>query len=464
MGYKDIYQHYKTSILNGSLKPGEKLPSIRTLAAELDVAKRTVEAAFDILIGEGYLQTGGARGTWVNPDLLLPKRTRESKVNTVIDNELQHIIDLRDNDGYFRLGIPSLDEFPFKNWLLVSSKALRSMDKSDLVLPPVSGYSPLREAIAGYLNISRGLRCTPDQIFITSGYKASVALVLNTLSLKTDKVVFEEPGYFFGSKLLKRIAHNLHYNPIDKHGLDLNYFKQYNHDAKFVFITPSHHSPLAVTLSLPRRQELLDWANSKKSWIIEDDYDGEFHYTKKLIPSLKSIDHADRVIYVGTFSKTIMPSIRTSYIVLPKELVIKFTETAEITETSQPLLPQKILSHFIREGHFYKHLKKMRILYQKRRMMVLNALEKVYPGMFSVELMDGGMHIVAFLKTGSNDQKLAQSWQKHGLLVFPLSSWYAEKKKRYGLVIGYTNVKSEKEAIIALKKVEIETRKILKSE
>lgn len=463
-GYKDIYQNIKKSILSGSLKPGEKVASIRILSTELGVAKRTVEAAYDILVGEGYLVSKGAKGTIVNPDLLIKKPAPLQKTTDLADPTLKKIIDLRDNKGYFRLGVPSLDEFPFKTWLLVSGKAVRSMDVGDLTLPPITGYQPLRDAIANYLNISRGVACSADQIFITSGYKSSVALVLKALALKNDKVVYEEPGYFFGQKLLKRIVQNLHYNPIDPNGLDTEYFKRYNSDAKFVFITPSHHSPLAVTLSLPRRQELLNWASAKGSWLIEDDYDGEFHYTKKLIPALKSIDTHDKVIYIGTFSKTIMPSIRTSYIVVPKELISKFAETSEITETSQPLLPQKILARFLSEGHFFKHLKKMRTLYQARRMMVLNALNKVFPDHFNYELADGGMHIVAFLKNGTNDVKLANLWNSSDLLVFPLSAWYAGKSKRYGLVIGYTNIKSEKEALGALKKVQIETDKLLGDE
>lgn len=368
------------------------------------------------------------------------------------DEELETYIKIRDNEGYFRLGVPSLDAFPIKTWLLVSGKALRSMSIFDMTQPPVAGYYPLRQAIATYLNISRGVDCTPDQIFITSGYKNSIDLILKTLISKNDKVVFEDPGYFFGQRLLKRIAHNLHYNPVDSDGLNFEYFKKHHDDAKFVITTPAHHSPLGVSLSLPRRNKLLNWAKSRKSWIIEDDYDGEFHYTKKQIPSLKSLDAYDRVIYVGTFSKTIMPSIRTSYIVMPKDLIDVFLKTGEITETGQALLTQKILATFMNEGHFFKHLKKMRILYQHRRHMVINALTKVYPDDFYFEITDGGMHIVAYLKKGIDDAKIAKKWQELGLRVTALSEWYSGKSKRYGLVIGYTNIKSEKEAISLLQK------------
>lgn len=453
-GYKVIYSRYKQSILSGALKPSEKVPSIRVLAEELGVAKRTVESAYDILIGEGYLISKGAKGTIVNPDLnIKPVVIKTSDVKNEDDNNLGKLVSLRDTEGHFRLGIPSLDAFPSKTWLLVSGKAIRSMDPLDMIQPHVAGYFPLRQAIANYLNISRGVNCDANQIFITSGYKNSIDLILKTLCDKKDKIVFEDPGYFFGQKLLKRSGVNLQYNPVDSSGLNYDYFKKHHLDAKLVILTPAHQSPLSVTLSLPRRNSLLNWARQKKSWIVEDDYDGEFHYTKKQIPSLKSLDTHDRVIYVGTFSKTIMPSIRTSYIVMPKQLLEKFLSTSEITETGQAFLPQKILTNFMNDGHFFKHLKKMRVLYQKRRQMVIDAVNKVFPGEFYFEISDGGMHIVAFLRIGTDDVKLAKTWHKHGLQVFPLSYWYAGKNKRYGLVIGFTNIKSEKEAVTLLQRV-----------
>ena len=436
------------------------MTSIRSLAEELGVAKKTVEAAYDILIGEGYLITQGPRGTIVNPDLIISKKSNERKTQ-LRDDELVSIMRLREADGLFRLGVPALDHFPFKAWLLVSGRAVREMGVNDLFNPPVLGHLPLRKAISNYLNVSRGISCSPEQIIITSGYKHSIALILNTLSQKSDKVVFEDPGYIFGHKLLKRIVNRLFFNPVDTQGFNLDYFKRYNSDAKFVLIAPSHQSPLTVSLSLSRKHELLEWAQKNKSWIIEDDYDGEFHYTKRIIPALKSLDVNDRVIYVGTFSKTIMPSIRTSYIVAPLETVDRFLETAEITETSHPLLTQKILTKFINEGHFYRHLKKMRILYQARRKFVLKALEKVFPDVFSLDATDGGMQIIAYLKNSTDDKGLAKVWQENGLLVYPLSNWYSGNKKKFGLVIGFTNIHSEIEATNAFKRVLDKTKSFL---
>lgn len=463
-GYKTIYEQYRHSITRGLLKPGDKVPSVRVLASELGVARKTVETAWAILVGEGYLVSQGARGTRVNPDLSLggEKKTVPTAQNG--DALLSMAETLRDQAGFLRLGIPSLDAFPYKKWLLLSGKAVRSMQPVEMTNPPLMGYAPLREAIAHYVNISRGLSCSAEQIFITSGYNHNLRLILSALGRPGDKVLFEDPGYYFGQQTLKRIASNLHFAPVDNHGLNVDYVQQHHRDARFVFVTPSHQSPLAVTLSLPRKQQLLDWAQQNESWIIEDDYDGEFHYTRKVLPALKSLDTQDRVIYMGTFSKTVMPALRISYLVMPRACVAQFRETGELTESGQPVLTQKILAAFMGEGHFFRHLKKMRTLYSQRRKTMLAALEQVYPGMFDIEVSDGGMHIIALLRTSTQDVRLAQIWQQHQLQVSPLSRWYNQTHKRYGLIMGYTNVRSAQEAVALLQRPAQETRALLSVE
>lgn len=451
MGYREIYERYTQSILSGNLKPGEKVPSIRVLAADLGVAKKTVESAYDLLIGEGYLVSRRAKGTVVNPDLHIQATTGRDCSAPSQEAAVTNSAETAQNEGYLRLGIPSLDAFPYRKWLSLSGKAIRSMGPEEMLSPPVAGYAPLREAIANYVNLSRGLKCRANQVFITSGYKQSIALTLQALTTEADKIVFEEPGYFLGRELLSHLARNLVYIPVDDQGMNVNYLVRHHSDAKLVITTPAHQSPLAVTLSLARRSQLLQWAQSSQGWILEDDYDGEFHYTRKVIPSLKSLDREDRVIYVGTFSKTVMPSMRVSYLVVPRALVPKFQAVADVLTTGLALLPQKTLSLFLTEGHFFKHLKKMRALYQARRKMVCTALQTVYPSLFDVEMTDGGMHIVAFLKRGTQDETLATIWQEHDLRVCPLSKWYAQTPRRYGLVIGYTNVPSLEEALRLLR-------------
>ena len=459
-GYHDIYTRYRDNITRGVLKPGDKVPAIRVLAEELKVARKTVETAYAILTGEGYLVSQGARGTRVNPDLLLPGHGAPAEQATATLPE--SLISQRERSGFLRPGIPALDSFPYKKWLLLAGQATRSMRQEEMLNPPVLGWYPLRQAIARYLNISRGLSCTAEQVLITSGYSGSLRLILDTLASRSDKVVFEDPGYFMGQQLLKRIVPRLHTVPVDRSGMDTGYLLRHHHDARFAIVTPSHQSPLAVTLSLPRKQQLLDWASQNAAWIIEDDYDGEFHYTRKVLPSLKSLDQHDRVIFMGTFSKTIMPSLRMGYVVMPASTVAAFTDCADIVTSGQPVLTQKILTAFLNEGHFFRHLKKMRALYQTRRDWMIAALREVYGDLFFTEQNDGGMHIVAFLSKGSSDREVARCWQQHQLQVNALSEWYRGSGKRYGLVMGYNNVRTYQEALDLLEGPKQQTLELLR--
>jgi GntR family transcriptional regulator/MocR family aminotransferase len=459
-GYHDIYTRYRDNITRGVLKPGDKVPAIRVLAEELKVARKTVETAYAILTGEGYLVSQGARGTRVNPDLLLPGHNAPAEQATGTLPE--SLISQRERSGFLRPGIPALDSFPYKKWLLLAGQATRSMRQEEMLNPPVLGWYPLRQAIARYLNISRGLSCTAEQVLITSGYSGSLRLILDTLASRSDKVVFEDPGYFMGQQLLKRIVPRLYTVPVDRSGMDTGYLLRHHHDARFAIVTPSHQSPLAVTLSLPRKQQLLDWASQNESWIIEDDYDGEFHYTRKVLPSLKSLDQHDRVIFMGTFSKTIMPSLRMGYVVMPASTVAAFTDCADIVASGQPILTQKILTAFLNEGHFFRHLKKMRALYQTRRDWMIAALQEVYGDLFFTEQNDGGMHIVAFLTKGSCDRDVARCWQQHQLQVNALSEWYRGSGKRYGLVMGYNNVRTYQEALDLLEGPKRQTLELLR--
>lgn len=459
-GYHAIYTRYRDNIARGVLKPGDKVPAIRVLAEELKVARKTVETAYAILIGEGYLVSQGARGTRVNPDLNLPA-SQNAPAEQATGVLPESLISQRERTGFLRPGIPALDCFPYKKWLLLAGQATRSMRQEEMLSPPVMGWYPLRQAIARYLNISRGLSCTAEQVLITSGYSGSLRLILDTLASRSDKVVFEDPGYFMGQQLLKRIVPCLHTVPVDRSGMDTDYLLRHHRDARFAIVTPSHQSPLAVTLSLPRKQQLLDWATQNNAWIIEDDYDGEFHYTRKVLPSLKSLDHHDRVIFMGTFSKTVMPSLRMGYVVMPTSTVAAFTDCADIVTSGQPVLTQKILTTFLSDGHFFRHLKKMRALYQQRRDWTIAALHEVYGERFFTEQNDGGMHIVAFLTKGSGDRDVARIWQQHQLQVNALSEWYRGSGKRYGLVMGYNNVRSYEEALILLRKPLAETLRLL---
>ncbi|NUW54247.1 PLP-dependent aminotransferase family protein [Cronobacter turicensis] len=443
-GYREIYQRYRQNIHDGLLKPGDRVPSIRELAQELQVAKKTVEAAYAVLVGEGYLVSRGPQGTQVNPALTVPAQLAQTAPAVTGDDDALMASD--EHDGFLRPGLPSLDQFPYKKWLLLSARATRAMRPEEMVNPPVAGYAPLRAAIASYLTLSRGVACTADDIFITNGYRGNLLLTVQALLGREGSVAMEDPAYFLGQRLLKTLTPHLYAVPVDNEGLQVDYLLRHHPDARLAIVTPTHHSPLGVSLSLPRKQQLLAWASRHNAWIVEDDYDGEFHFTRNVLPSLKSLDTDDRVVYIGTFSKTIMPSVRIGYLVMPRAARHAFLESGALLTGGQPLLMQKILAAFLTGGEFYTHLRKMRALYQQRRAIAITALHAVYPGVFETPLEDGGMHVVAYLKTATCDAALARLWQQHQLHVSALSPWYRRPDKRYGLIVGYANLRSTEEA------------------
>ncbi len=454
-GYLDIYERYRANILSGAIKPGARVPSIRMLADELGVAKKTVESAYDILIGEGYLLTRGAKGTIVNPEVKVRVGSRIPKIapRPVFANE-----DVSMRQGDFRLGVPAFDAFPIKVWRRIAAHAVHYSTPADLDYPSATGYLPLKNALASYLGVSRGITCFPEQIFVTNGYNDSMELILKAMYQRNEKFVLEEPGYFMAPRILASRKIDFRLSPAGANGLDVPFFLAKHQDARFVLLTPTHHSPLIGSMPLAARRALLAWAARKHAWVLEDDYDGEFHYEKRLVPSLKSLDEKDRVIYIGTFGKSIMPGVRVGYIVAPASLQPRFMAAAMVSRAGQSILVQKILARFVSEGHFFRHLKKMRPLYRERRRMVIAAVEKVFPGRFRIDGGDGGLHLVAHMDPACSDVRLAASWRKRGIAVKALSDWYHGVRKQSGLVIGFTNIRSEQEAVNLLAKVKVGIR------
>jgi GntR family transcriptional regulator / MocR family aminotransferase len=449
-GYLGIYERYRANILSGALKPGGRVPSIRVLANELGVAKKTVESAYNVLIGEGYLLSRGAKGTIVNPELnvRINSRTHKTASRPVFAKEEASL-----RQGDFRLGVPAFDAFPIKVWRRIAAHAVHYSTAADLDYPSPTGYLPLKRALASYLGVSRGIPCCADQIFVTNGYNDSMELILKTLYQRDEKFVLEDPGYFMTPRILASRNIDFRLSPAGAAGLDVAAFLAKHQDARFLSLTPTHHNPLVGSMPLAARRGLLAWAARKNAWILEDDYDGEFHYEQRLIPSLKSLDEKDRVIYIGTFGKSIMPGVRVGYIVAPASLQPRFLASAMVSRSGQSILIQKILARFVSEGHFFKHLKKMRTLYRERKRLVIAAIEKVFPGRFRIEANDGGLHLVAHLDQARSDVQLAASWRERGIAVKALSDWYQGPQKKFGLVIGFTNIRSEKEAVNLLEKV-----------
>jgi len=294
--YLQLYHRYRESITLGKLQPGERVPSVRNLASELNVARGTVEMAYQMLVSEGYFITRGAAGTIVSPHLNNLLTPEQERTKNTIPASRHRPLSIGDEPLLFQPGIPAFDAFPRKAWSRLSGQTLRSLETEMMNYPPPAGYAPLRQAIASYLGISRGITCTPEQVFITTGYQGALELVCRTLLQPGDTGWYEDPGYFFGRQYLERAGMKLIAVPVDNEGLDVTTGQQQAPQARFAVVTPSHQSPTGAALSLPRRLALLEWANRQQSWIIEDDYDSEFRYHGRPLPALKSLDREQGVV------------------------------------------------------------------------------------------------------------------------------------------------------------------------
>ena len=440
--YRQLYQRFRESIADGRLRPGDRVPAVRALAAELNLARGTVEAAYQLLIGEGYLMARGAAGTVVTPHL--------AAVSSPIHQPpLASTTYLATHSGTqplaLQMGLPALDAFPRKLWTRLAGRQLRQAGLEGLVYPDPRGHAPLRAAIATYLGISRGITCRPEQIFVCAGYRACLDLISHTLMQPGDTCWLEEPGYFMARNALLEAGAQLVPVPVDDQGLDVAQGIRRAPDARFAVVTPTHQSPLGVSLSLPRRLALLDWANSRGSWIIEDDYDSEYRYQGKPLPALKSLDQQGRVLYTGTFSKVLFPGLRLAYLVVPADQSEAFARQADRLHNHCPHLLQATVTAFLNEGHFARHLKKMRSLYARRRQWLVEALQQQMGDRLLINPQAGGMHLVVGLREG-DDNPLAQRARSVGIAVEPLSQWYLEAEPRHGLVLGFTNITSAEQA------------------
>lgn len=440
--YRQLYQRFRESIADGRLRPGDRVPAVRALAAELNLARGTVEAAYQLLIGEGYLMTRGAAGTVVTPHLTPTSSPPPRAPVASAAHQPTHAGAL---PLALQMGLPALDAFPRKLWTRLAGRQLRQTGLEGLVYPDPRGHAPLRAAIATYLGISRGIACHPEQVFVCAGYRACLDLISHTLMQPGDRCWLEEPGYFMARDTLFEAGAQLVPVPVDDQGLDVAEGIARDPDARFAVVTPTHQSPLGMSLSLPRRLALLEWANQRGSWIIEDDYDSEYRYQGKPLPALKSLDQQGRVLYTGTFSKVLFPGLRLAYLVVPDAQSEAFARQADRLHNHCPHLLQATVCAFLSEGHFARHLNRMRSLYARRRQWLVDALHRQCGQRLRVNTQAGGMHLVATLDEGS-DVALAQRARTVGIAVEPLSQWYLRDTPRQGLVLGFTNIASAEQA------------------
>ncbi|WP_041946653.1 PLP-dependent aminotransferase family protein [Variovorax paradoxus] len=440
--HRQIYERFRTAIEQGLLHPGDRVASARSLASELGVARGTVETAYNQLAGEGYFSPQGQAGTVVSPSLPSPRsarRTPQRAETRAFDPALAEAAP----PPPLQLGIPALDAFPRKLWARLAARRARATTAADMFYGDPSGHSLLRTAIATYLRVSRGVSCHPSQVFVTGGYRASLALISHTLLDRDERVWVEDPGYPPTREVLRSAGQRTVPVPVDEEGLVVARGVRKAAKARMAVVTPSHQAPLGVSMSLARRLQLLDWASQAKAWIVEDDYDGEYRYAGPPLPALKSLDRHDRVLYAGSFSKVLYPGLALGYVVVPESLRDAFGEAARTWSNGCPQITQAVVADFIREGHFSRHLKKMRLLYARRRHMLAAALLKAFGEDVRIDLQAGGMHLIArFGRRREGDEALARRAQLAGLNCQPLSVRGTARFRDEGLLMGFTNVGS----------------------
>jgi len=445
---QQIYDRLRRAIDARMLRPGARLASARALASELGVARGTVEAAYQRLAGEGYVLARGPAGTIVSPHLSQQPAPAPAKSATNVRPPADHdaMVVNPEPPLPLQLGIPGLDAFPRKLWSRLATRRIRATSPAELSYSDARGHLPLRQAIAAYLLVSRGVPCRAEQILVTGGYRASLALILQTLLHQRDRVWIEDPCYPPTRTLLQRAGAMPCAVPVDDEGLVVVEGIRRTPKARLAVVTPSHHAPLGVSMSMPRRLQLLDWASRQEAWIVEDDYDGEFHYHGPPLPALKSRDTVDRVIYAGSFSKVLFPALSLGYLVLPERLTEPFAASVRTWPNYVPRVTQAIVADFIDEGHFSRHLKKMRALYAHRRALLVAALIDAFGGRVTIDLARGGMHLVARFSSRAGDETLARRAQRAGLNCQALSPRYLGQTKQEGLLMGFTNVATAQEA------------------
>lgn len=437
--YRQIYDRFRSAIASGVLQPGDRIPSARALTKELGLARGTIEAAYSLLAAEGYIVARGQAGTIVAPDLKLraPVASIPSSGNTPPPTFRA------DSIQPFQMGLPALDMFPRKIWARLGARCVRSMQAADMAHPSVSGFPELRTAIAAYLHMSRGIDCSPAQIFLTSGYHHTMALISHALLKADDRVWLEDPGYPPTRELLAHMRITAVPVPVDQDGMIVSEGIRTAPGARAAVVTPAHQSPLCVTLSLPRRLALLDWAAQNKAWVIEDDYDGEYRYVSRPLPALKSLDRDGRVLYSGTFSKVLFPGLRLAYLVVPESQVERFEQTGRIFTGGSPQLTQAIVSAFMTEGHFARHIQRMRKLYAERRGAAKAGLESVLGGHVRIDTPPGGMHLILRLQGRQSDHALAARIRENGMYGEALTDWTMTHEQAPALLLNFTNVDSQ---------------------
>jgi GntR family transcriptional regulator/MocR family aminotransferase len=471
--HRQIYDGLRAGILSGRFAAGMRLPSTRMLASELGVARNTVVLAFDQLCAEGYLTARRGGGTRVRariPDSLInvhadrrgardrerrpvrppaPRgRTRSERAPAQIPARWTQVLaDFSAWDSNrdiaavpFALGVPAIDAFPAALWARLTARRWRN-GAVFLGYASAAGDRALREAIAAYVTSARGAHCTPEQVLIVGGAQHALDLIARVLVEPGDSVWMEDPGYFGARAALSAAGARVIPVPVDAEGMDIAAGERVAPRARLAYVTPSHQFPLGTIMSASRRLALLTWARRVGGWILEDDYDSEFRYAGQPIPCLQGLDAErgapSRVLYVGTFSKTLSPALRLGYLIVPDELVDVFRAARAVSGEHSPTVDQGVLADFMGEGHYVRHVRRVRALCAERQQLLLEASARDLGGLLELAPDAAGLHMVGWLPPRVSSTAAEAAARREGVDVMPLSRFSAVRPRRGALLLGY---------------------------
>jgi GntR family transcriptional regulator/MocR family aminotransferase len=439
----EIYRQLRRAILDGRLRPGDGLPPTRELARSLSVSRTTVTVAYDRLLGEGLLTSRVGAGTWVSEQLRPAARAPRGPrgEGALRGRALWDRFELiqpfaRPARFDFRTGIPDGSLFPFASWRRAMARELRAEAAGAGVYGDPAGHPRLREAVARHIGVARGVAATADDVTITNGTQQAIDLLARALIGPGDRVAVEDPGYPPPRLLLQSLGARVTGVPVDRHGLVVDALPRH---ARMVYVTPSHQYPLGMPMALPRRLALLAWAERHGAAIVEDDYDSEFRFHGQPIEPLQSLDAAGRVAYVGSFSKTMLPTLRLGFVVTPPSLRGAIRKAKFVADWHSPTLVQAALARFIDDGSFARHIRRMGSVYRARHDLLTASLTRDFAGHLELVPSAAGLHVAAVAREASVERVRAvirRAWEKE-VAVQELARFAVEGTPRAGVVLGY---------------------------
>lgn len=439
--YIQIYVQLKEKIISGQISEGSKLPSTRTLSSTLNVSRNTVESAYLQLSSEGYVESKAGSGFIILKldKMIITNLKGGGYKDFEEDKKVLPEVDSANTYKYnFRYGNISASDFPLRIWRKVSSKCLGALTAENMTSYSTSkGEISLQIEIMKYLNKSRGLSCYPEQVIISAGLEYSLSMLCQLFRKDFDQIALEDPGHFGARDIIINNGYNVIPIGLEKDGINLDELE--NSSAKIVYITPTHQFPMGSVMPIQKRLKLLDWARRKNGIIIEDDYDSELRYNSRPIPSIQSIASKENVVYIGTFSKALSPSLRMNYMVLPQEWLERYDEIFSRYQTSVPLIQQKIIQQFMYLGHWDSHLRKICLANKRKHDMLIHTINEVMGEKVIIHGKNAGLHILLEFDNGLCEEEIIIKARNHGVIVYPVSTFWmrSENYSNNMILLGF---------------------------